>query len=182
MKKLLTTPLSLILLMILGSAVPLLAQKLYTGYNIWYEKPQSVYCINYQKGTFVRAGSEVRDVTIKKNRLSFTVVGSGEKITIAFNARYHSKDVTVETLKERLITTKTFEQLTGGLKPFEIEAIRQGTVVKGMSKKAVLLAFGYPPEHKTPSLDGNSWMFWKNRFVFVTVPFDKDGSVSQDIK
>ena len=179
MKK--TMPLLLITLIVLGTAIPLFAQKLYTAFNVWYEKPSRVYCINYQAGTMIPAGTEISDVVIKKNTVSFQVMKTGVKISIAFNPRYHGKDVTVETLKERLATTKTFDQLTAGFKPFEKEAISQGIVVKGMSKESVLTAFGYPPEHKTPSLDGDKWMYWKNRFLFVTIPFDENGMVSQDI-
>jgi len=169
-------------LIVLGTTIPLFAQKLYTAFNVWYEKPSRVTCINYQRGTMIPAGTAISDVVINKNTLSFKVAETGVKISIAFNPKYHSQDITVETLKERLVTTKTFDQLTAELKPYEKEAIRQGIVIKGMSRKAVLTAFGYPPEHKTPSLDDDKWMFWKNRFVIVTVPFDANGMVSQDIK
>ena len=178
MKKLSTLLLAGLVLM---SFLPLRAQTFYTAYNVWYEKPTAVYCINYQRGTMIPAGTEINNVEIAGKRLSFTIAKTGEKIVISFNSKYHGSEVTIQTFKDRLVTTKTFDQLTQGLKPFEIEAIRQGIAVKGMSKKAVLISFGYPPEHKTPSLDDNQWTYWRNRFVMFTVPFE-DGSVSQDIQ
>ena len=39
-----------------------------------------------------------------------------------------------------------------GLNALELKAIERAEVEVGMSKTAVLLAIGYPPEHRTPSL------------------------------
>ncbi len=157
-------------------------QKTYTAYNLWYEKPELMYCINYQKGTFVQAGTEIENVVVKGNRISFTIIDNHVNCIIIFNPKYHGSDVTAETLKDRLATTKSFSQLTSGLKPFETEAIRQGLVVQGMSKKAVLISFGYPPEHKTPSQDASQWIYWKDRFRMLYVNFDSDGKVANDVK
>ena len=30
-------------------------RQLYTAYNIWYEKPESLWCINYKSGTIIPA-------------------------------------------------------------------------------------------------------------------------------
>jgi len=168
-------------ILLLGIAAGAFAQKTYTAYNLWYEKPEQMYCLNYQRGTFVQAGTEIDNVVVKGNRLSFRLVNNDVKCTIGFNAKYHGSEVTIQTLKDRLVTTKSFSQLTSGLKSFEVEAIRQGLVVKGMSKKAVLISFGYPPEHKTPSLDSTPWTYWKDRFRMLYVTFD-DGTVTSDVK
>jgi len=49
--------------------------------------------------------------------------------------------------------------------------IRDGAVYEGMSKAGVLIALGYPPEHQTPSLDGDVWKYWKNRYDTFEVYF-----------
>jgi len=46
-----------------------------------------------------------------------------------------------------------------------------------MTKEGVRIALGYPAVHKTPSLDGNSWTYWKNRFATTVVEFGNDGKV-----
>ncbi len=38
--------------------------------------------------------------------------------------------------------------------------IQQGRPMPGMSREGVILAAGYPPEHRTPSLDAPSWTYW----------------------
>jgi len=49
-----------------------------------------------------------------------------------------------------------------------------------MSKEAVILAIGYPPEHVTPTLESNTWKYWRTRFATQLVSF-VDGKVV-DIK
>ena len=58
------------------------------------------------------------------------------------------------------------------------EGINRGEALVGMSKDGVIFAIGYPPEHKTPSLEGNTWMYWSNRWDRFAVEFDQNGLVS----
>jgi len=37
---------------------------------------------------------------------------------------------------------------------------------------------GYPPRHKTPSLDGDTWVYWSSRFVHRTLVF-QDGLLAR---
>ena len=52
-------------------------------------------------------------------------------------------------------------------------------VLIGMSKDGVVLAIGYPPEHKTPSLKNNRWVYWASRWNKFAVLFNKDGLVER---
>jgi len=56
----------------------------------------------------------------------------------------------------------------------ERNAIAMAEVKKGMSKKAVLAAYGYPPAHKTPSLEGSKWLYWITRWNKIVVTFEGD--------
>jgi hypothetical protein len=55
--------------------------------------------------------------------------------------------------------------------------ISAGTVTVGMSRKAVILALGYPPHLENPSLSAPAWKYWKSRFDTMLVQFDKDDKV-----
>ena len=33
-----------------------------------------------------------------------------------------------------------------------------------MSKEAVLMSYGYPPSHMTPSTEGDVWKYWDHKF------------------
>ena len=43
-----------------------------------------------------------------------------------------------------------------------------------MSKAGVLVAIGYPPDHATPSLDANEWIYWRNKMFRFGVQFTGD--------
>jgi len=62
-----------------------------------------------------------------------------------------------------MFTTKNFDELTAGLTQHEKTAIKTGVIQNGMSKKAVLISYGLPPEHATPNLNGNVWLYWMNK-------------------
>lgn len=61
------------------------------------------------------------------------------------------------------------------------KGVESGTVMKGMSKDAVILAIGYPPQHETPSLESREWKYWVNRFNTKLIRFDDSGKVSEII-
>lgn len=47
-----------------------------------------------------------------------------------------------------------------------------------MSKDAVLVAIGYPPITRTPTLESDDWTYWSNRFNTFIVYFE-NGKVSR---
>lgn len=63
------------------------------------------------------------------------------------------------------------------LSPTDRRGIQDGKAYKGMTKEGVRIALGYPAPHRTPSLDGNTWVFWTNRWRAIEVDFDNHGKV-----
>ena len=49
------------------------------------------------------------------------------------------------------------------MSPADQAGIQQGQVFQGMTKQGVIMAVGYPPEHRTPSLQQDTWYFWGAR-------------------
>ena len=66
---------------------------------------------------------------------------------------------------------------TSNMSPEDQAGIQQGQVFQGMTKQGVIMAIGYPPEHRTPSLDGDVWRYWSTRNGQFEVYFT-DGRVS----
>jgi hypothetical protein len=64
-----------------------------------------------------------------------------------------------------------------GLSDLDRKGITEGAALIGMSKDGVRIALGYPAAHKTPSLQSNNWIYWKNRFNTIAVEFDENGKV-----
>lgn len=49
------------------------------------------------------------------------------------------------------------------MSPEDQSGIQQGQVFQGMTKQGVILALGYPPEHRTPTLEEDVWRYWGNQ-------------------
>jgi len=144
--------------------------RLYTAYNIWFEKPDRIYSTSYQKGNMLPAGSEVKDVKRSRSKLEFTDVKQDMKFSAEFVGKHHP-GLTAEQWMDRFLTTRDFAALTRGLTAAEIKAIRAGLVQAGMSKKAVLVSVGNPPEVGTASTDLDVWKYWRDRFRNYEVKF-----------
>ena len=153
------------------------ADRLYTAYNVWFEQPAKVYSTNYQKGNILPAGSEVKDVSRSSKGVEFTDPRLGLKFSFEFVGRHHP-GLTGEKWAERFLTTRDFAALSNGLSAAEIRAVKAGKIQAGMSKKAVILAAGYPPEVATASTELDIWKYWRHRFGSFLVQFS-DGIVTK---
>ena len=63
----------------------------------------------------------------------------------------------------------------------EKECIKSGVIKPNISKEAVLIAFGYPPEHRTQSMDLDLWYYWVHRFGQRELRFDKNGKTLNNL-
>jgi len=153
-------------------------QQLYTAYNIWIVPSHNMKCINYKYGrNILPAGTPVQKVHIGEDDrppqeyIGFETAGDNRKFKIYYQQSWHPGKK-IDDFKNIMFTPQTFQEMTEGLSQREIEAIQAGHVVEGMTRKAVLIAYGYPPEHKTPTLDQNVWMYWSNKLTSFNVCFD----------
>ncbi|MCD6580257.1 MAG: hypothetical protein J7K90_00510 [Desulfuromusa sp.] len=99
-----------------------------------------------------------------------------------------SKKVTFEYQKKRMgMSMDEYIELITSPKPVSYpgfskqdkKGIADGKAYKGMTRKGVMAALGYPAVHKTPSLDAKTWIYWANRFRTIGVDFNDQGKVSQ---
>lgn len=179
---------STILLIIVLSAVHCHAkdkavpeQRLYTAYNIWEWKSFSMRCINYKGGrSFIPVGTEVSKPKVINycgspgdcsKIITFKTTISDKKYKIFYTRNYHPGK-TIKDYKRNMFTTKNFEELTAGLTEYEIHAIKTGVIQNGMSKEAVLICYGPPPEHATPNRNSNVWRYWKNKKTTESIVFN----------
>lgn len=172
-----------VLLAALG-APAVFAETTYTAYNLWYEatKEQVMQSTHYKKGIMIPAGTEVKDVAVtsgKRAAISFKTAKDGKAFRIQFNARHHP-GVTPQAYADKLFTAKNFDELTKGMTAEEVSAIKEGKLVVGMSKAAVIMAYGYPPEHATSSTEANTWTVWLDRFRMKTINFDDNGRMRDE--
>lgn len=64
------------------------------------------------------------------------------------------------------------------LSALDRKGVEQGKAFKGMTKKGVMTALGYPSPHRTSSLDSEEWIYWTNRFGTIAVVFNHNDRVT----
>jgi hypothetical protein len=115
-------------------------------------------------------------VDIKPSRRSLTIVVKETGKTIDFE---YDKDRMAMSAEDYInVISSTSPVSVDKLSKIDRKGIADGKAYPGMSKDGVRIALGYPAAHRTPSLNGNSWTYWTNRFGNYTVEFDKSGKVT----
>ena len=156
--------------------------QLYTAYNLWFENPAKIPSINYKRGGMIPVGTAVENIELGEHRnyktISFTTKTPARRFRIYWNPNHHPGS-SVEQFADTLFSDKTLAQLSQDLDEFEKGQIEQGSVSKGMSKAAVLLSYGPPPEKATFSQASSIWTYWLSRQGIEKVVFDDQGKVEQ---
>ncbi len=149
-------------------------EKMYTQLNMHMNPgrggKQTVETTNYSVGILIPINSEITLSEVSSNTVVF--IYNGIEVTLISKAKYTGLDM------EQTIN-RYFGKSQVSLEKFtktELAAIKNSETKIGMSKEAVLFSRGYPPSHVTPSLEFNSWTFWKNRWNKEIVQF-KDNKV-----
>jgi hypothetical protein len=144
----------------------------YTSVNIWYESPDKIPSTNYHKGTKLPIGTKVKIISVGNRKIQFVPVDTSLTFTIV-QQRKHSI-IKLKELFDRYFSGNSVLAEGGyfnNLTEKEKENVKNGTISSGMSKVATLMAYGYPPSHKTPLLSSDVWHYWHSRFEMVDMHF-----------
>ncbi len=147
----------------------------YTMANIWYEHPDKIYSTNYHRGAILPAGTKVTIKNVDPDEIKFTD-DKGLDYKIVFVKKHHP-DTTAWDYFDRYFSESNPMGAGAASQKFtesEKKSIEAGVIKEGMSKAAVLMAYGYPPGIKTPSLKSDIWVYMENRFVTRSVKFKDD--------
>ncbi len=161
----------------LSTAEDSAGKSMFVQTNIWYEKPTKILATNYHVGTMIVPGTKVTIEEVRDDRILFKD-DAGTKYRIIIELKHNN--VPGPKLVERLFGADDPMAAGGKFEKFtkeEQDNIKAGYVVKGMSKEAVLMAYGYPPTIRTANTDANIWTYWKNRFVTQIIRFDDKNKV-----
>lgn len=152
----------------------------YTRVNIWYEKPEKILSTNYHKGAIIPVGTEV-EILKTGDKISFVEKSTGSKFKLVLVDKYTdlSKQEFFDRYfsKENILQSKEFTAFSD----MEKKNIEDGQIDEGMSKEATLIAYGYPPSHRTPSTNSNTWTYWESRLITSMVQF-KDNKIADIIR
>ena len=133
-----------------------------------------MYSVNYQQEGLIPLCSPVSIQDFNGKVLTFKDLADNRVYTLI---KHGSSPDFPAYLNKYFGTTCDYENVKP-LSAIDKEGINRGEALVGMSKDGVILAIGYPPEHKTPSLKSDSWMYWSNRWNRFAVEFDQNGLVS----
>lgn len=141
----------------------------YTQFVIRYEKGTHL-TTNFRRGASISVNTPVRLVDITEKTIEVAVENAHQNLLVK-NAVKHTGDNIYQAFDKLFAKNKVnLAQFT----PLEREQINNGNVVKGMRKKAVTVAIGYPPTTETMNLNSNKWVYWSGRFNRFNVHFNGD--------
>jgi hypothetical protein len=155
------------------------AAPLFTKFNLhYYNRPsrgQDVLVASYANYVgdfpghrFLRPNTAV-EVGRWRGGFAVTVVETKEQILF----EYHEDRMQMDATAYQSILFSTNQVSYADLSDVDQKGIDQGKALPGMTKEGVKIALGYPATHRTPSLDVNTWVYWRNRFATFSVTFDK---------
>ena len=114
-------------------------------------------------------------VVIGQWRRGFTITTPADGKVIYFE--YNSRNMRMGVDEYLQLITSPTEVSLSGLSQKDLKGIKDGKAYRGMTKKGVMMALGYPAVHQTPSLKELSWTYWKNSRTMIIVDFFGDGTV-----
>ena len=153
---------------------------LYARYNLHYilQKGNNVGSYanftDYEGHSFLPYNTQV-EVKSWKRGYKITAVDSGTVILWEFKSK-NMDGMRGSDYLDLILSPEPVSYM--GLSAEDQQGIQQGKVMKGMTKQGVMVALGYPAKHRTPSLDDNTWAYWRGRFGDPRmVNFDASGKV-----
>ena len=150
-------------------------QTLYTKTNIWYERPTKILIL-FHAGAILPVGTKITLGDMSSKAIKFTTK-DGRNFRI-YTRKYYK--LTGPEMAKLLFSSKNPMAKGGTFHKFskmEQKQIKLGEIKKGMSRKAVIMAYGYPPTHANPNLEQNTWTLWKTRWNRLIITF-QNGKVS----
>ena len=141
----------------------------YTKFSLQYEKEQYL-TTNYRRGILLPVNSRVMIKKMNNKAILVEIKQSGQKLSI-INVPKHTNENINQVFDK--IFSKTPIDLSN-FSELEKRNIAEGKVENGMRKEAVIVAIGYPPYIKTPTLESNEWIYWSSKFNKFSVSFENN--------
>jgi len=142
--------------------------RLYTQFSL-FEEGGVHRTTNYRKGILIPVNTLFTLVEVDDENIVLKSA-DGKELILA-NVRPFSGE-SVAGIYERTLGVQPLD--LSSFTDAERKAIAYGGVEVGMTKEAVVVALGYPPKHKTPSLTDNQWRYWQNRTNTFLVIFEEN--------
>jgi hypothetical protein len=137
------------------------------------EHRHRLYSVNYQQPGLIPLCTKVMIESVTEKAMVLHVPSTGRTYDYIF---HNSMRDPIGKHLDKFFGTMCNTNRLDTMSEIDRRGISQGRALTGMSKEAVILAIGYPPEHVTPTLESNTWKYWRTRFATQLVSF-VDGKV-----
>ena len=185
-------PVFLVYWLLVGGQAPVFAQAKigYLKNNIHFQEKAArggkmVYRASYANYVDPGAGHGILPVN-SKVEISATRGWRGRSLKVidlkggrAIDFEYNERNmgISMDEYTDIIVSDKPVS--LKGLSNVDKQGVREGKAYRGMSRKGVRMALGYPARHKTPNLKYHSWTYWRDRWRTMLIIFNDKGTVQQ---
>ena len=132
------------------------SDRVYTANNLWINEGR-LSCENKINNTsFIPAGTEIFPISASVDGIVFSDA-SGRTWELDFRAG--KVQMAVEDYIRQTFTVLPPEVFMADMPPESLAAVRNGTVVPGMTREEVIVACGLPSPLRTPALTNQTWIY-----------------------
>jgi len=136
-----------------------------------------LYTANYQQAGLIPACSDITVKDVSGKKMSFD--HQGVEYRIEYEKHTKNAGVTFQDALKTFFGPSCDKAKMNSLGAADKDGIKSGQPKVGMTKAGILFAMGRPPQHATPNLDANYWLYWQNRFGKTGITFDEKGKVTE---
>jgi hypothetical protein len=129
--------------------------------------------VNRQGDELIPVCTEVKILALGRKRMTFRI--SGVPGQYSFNYHGAAAEPFGQNLARYFGSRCPGDQITQ-MSAVDQYGIEVGRPYIGMTKQGIVIAMGYPPMHRTPSLAKNTWRYWGARRGLL-VNFDRNGAL-----
>jgi hypothetical protein len=162
--------------LVLGAAPLAGAQELIQGYtccNLHYDK-EWISDANWGHAPMIPAGARIKVLSYDSDRKAAVEV-DGKPMRISHDYGY--KQESLEKFISKIVVKANPKAKIDRYPQPVRAAIHSGKVIPGMTREQVIVSVGYPPVHRTPTLDSPVWHHWQSRAGRYEVRWDEKGKV-----
>ena len=156
-----------------------------TRYHIWYTDAENISPLNYKEGKFIPAGTVIEPVSVKRGSydiwgsvsvvdgsITFRTPADGKEYTMKYDE--HLTMLPIDEYLRQLFTVAPESDIYKSVPQAELADVKAGKLKLKMSKNSVLVLLGPPSKSRTPEMNSQSWLYWKNRDMVFRLIYRND--------
>lgn len=135
--------------------------------NVRYDpKTAEVADAASRQGTLIPFATRVEVQKVTRDNVLFLAAGH-PPVTLEYD---HGGKLPLEQYLSRVFVTEDPRLKLKKVPARQVKQVEKGTVAAGMSRDQVIMALGYPPADRTPSLEAASWSYGDAFVVYFDGP------------